>query len=735
MAPARDEIVGGKYVIKEGELIIVLVGHSHLDPKVYGEDVNEFHPERMNDENFQRLNEEFPNAWKPFGNGARACIGRPFAWQEALLVLAILFQNFDFQLDDQDYKLKIKQTLTVKPDNFKIKATPRDLMTATQLEHKLAGTTALNSQSSKQAIPGSDQELKSGKPMNIYYGSNSGTCQSMADLLAADAYAHGFYAAAVESLDKITGDIPTDRPVVFITASYEGKPPDNAKGFVTWLEDLKAGTNLQGVNYAVFGCGNKDWAATFHRVPRLVDTMAAKHGATRLVPLGLTDVSRGNEMTDFETWEDEHLWPALMSKYDTVRVHGTALDVEITHPRRDTLHQDVNEGIVTSSRTLSSASASSRKEHVEIQLPKGMTYRAGDYLTVLPVNPSDTVQRVMRHFGLPLDAHLKISGNSQTFLPEDVSVPATHIFGSYVELAQPATKRNILALSDKAQDPATKEKLHLLANDDLLFVAEIIGKRLSLLDLLETHPDIQLPMSTFLQNLPPMKARQYSIGSSPLSNPTSVALTYSVLDVPCLADVKRRHLGSASNYLASSQAGDTLHVSVRPSHAAFHLPLDTKKKTPVIMIAAGSGIAPFRGFIQERAHQSRKGESVAEAVLYFGCRAPLEDDLYKSELDNWESQKVVTVKRSYSRQTEASQGCRYVQDRLWADRDHVLELWEQGAMIYICGSRGVASGVKEKLVNIFVYAAETRGKEVEKEAIRVWFDALKNERYAVDVFE
>ena len=99
VAPKKDEIVGGQYVIKEGELVIVLIGASQMDPKVFGADVGVFKPERMLDENFNKLNKEFPNAWKPFGNGTRGCIGRPFAWQEALLVLAMLLQNFDFAVE------------------------------------------------------------------------------------------------------------------------------------------------------------------------------------------------------------------------------------------------------------------------------------------------------------------------------------------------------------------------------------------------------------------------------------------------------------------------------------------------------------------------------------------------------------------------------------------------------------------------------------------------------------
>ena len=735
VAPKKDEIVGGKYVIKAGELIIVMPGYSHLDKKVYGEDVKEFHPDRMLDENFEQLNKEFPNCWKPFGNGARACIGRPFAWQEALLVVAMMFQNFDFALDDPEYKLKIKQTLTVKPDNFKVKATIRNLMTATQLEQRLAGITIDSPETKskrKQAVISENS-----KPLSIYYGSNSGTCKSMAELLASDAIAHGFHATTVESLDTVTEKIPTDQPVVFITASYEGQAPDNAAKFIPWLEGLDGQDELQGVNYAVFGCGNRDWTTTFHRIPRLVDTRAVKHGANRLAPLGLTDVSQGNEMTDFEAWEDEHLWPALIEKYDAVApvFDGESMSVEVTTPRKDTLHQqDVKQATVIATRTLTAPTAPGAKKHAEIKLPPGLSYKAGDYLAILPVNPRENINRVMRHFHLSRDAHLTISGYNVITLPENVSIPAAELFGSYVELAQPATKRNILSLAEEAQDGATKEKLTLLATDDLSYVSEIIGRRMSVLDLLEANPNVSLPISSFLKMLPPLRVRQYSISSSPLTNPDSVVLTYSVLDEPSISDEAKRYQGVATNYLSGLETGDVLHVSVRPSHAAFHLP-GNMETTPVIMIAAGTGIAPFRGFVQERAALKSSGGKLAAGLLYFGCRQPDQDDLYKSDLDKWEAEGSISVKRAYSRATVQSEDCKYVQDRLWKDRDLFMQLWNQNAMVYICGGKAFGDGVKDKIVDILVDGAKKQGKETKKDDMKSWFDSVKNVRYAVDLFD
>lgn len=744
MAPKKDEIVGGKYVVKEGELIIVLVGYSHLDPKVYGEDVHKFKPERMLDENFDQLNKEFPNAWKPFGNGTRGCIGRPFAWQEALLVIAILLQNFDFEFEDPNYTLALKQTLTVKPANFKIRAISRDGLRATELGHRLAGTTApVKSVSAATKNAASAASTDAGKPMSIYYGSNSGTCQSMAERLAANVFSHGFSARTVDGLDDITDNLPKNEPVVIITASYEGQPPDNASRFVSWLESLKNGEqSLKGVSYAVFGCGHHDWASTFHRIPRLVDSSLEKHGSTRIASLGLTDVAAGNEMTDFESWEDDVLWPALTTKYNTTTTDGPTLNVDITSPRKSTLNQDLEEATVLATATLTSSNAPIRKQYMEIQLPPSMTYKAGDYLSVLPVNPRDQVHRVLRCFHLPWDAHLTISAKALTYLPHG-SVPAIDIFTSYVEIAQPATKRNILALADATADLDSKSNLQTLATNDTLYASEITAKRLSVLDLLEQNPSITLPISAFLRMLPPMRVRQYSISSSPLWSPHRVVLTYSVLEESCLSDrtaagtvegEEKRHIGVATSYLSSLRQGDVLQVSVNPSHAAFHLPLDSEK-TPILMIAAGTGVAPFRGFIQERAEMLSNGSKIAPAILYFGCREPQKDDLYRSDLEKWEATGVISVRRAYSRQVEASGGCRYVQNRMWREREEVMGLWEGGARVYICGSRAVGASAKEVLVEMFLDKERKEGIDRSREEVRKWFEGLKNVRWAMDVFD
>ncbi len=255
--PSEEPIIlGGKYEIKAGQPIVCVLAQIHRDPAVYGTDASAFRPERMLDEPFSKLPK---SAWKPFGNGVRGCIGRPFAWQEAILVTAMLLQNFNFRLDDPSYQLHIKQTLTIKPKDFYMHATLRDHIDPVHLEKMLHVDPVATAEASEKhrkiaaVTPG-----KAKKPMTILYGSNAGTCEALAQNMARVASGYGYH-AEVEPLDSGVDKIPKGQPVVLISSSYEGQPPDNAAHFVEWLHNLKDDKRLEGVKYAVYGCGNREY--------------------------------------------------------------------------------------------------------------------------------------------------------------------------------------------------------------------------------------------------------------------------------------------------------------------------------------------------------------------------------------------------------------------------------------------------------------------------------------------
>jgi cytochrome P450 / NADPH-cytochrome P450 reductase len=251
-----------------------------------------------------------------------------------------------------------------------------------------------------------------------------------------------------------------------------------------------------------------------------------------------------------------------------------------------------------------------------------------------------------------------LASTGPSTLPIGKPVSLREVLSGYVEFSQPATHRNLETLLSFA-DEAEKAIVQSLIDG---YKDIVNAKRLSVLDILVANPSIKVPLNVFLTMLPAMRIRQYSISSSPLWNPSRVTLTVSVVEAPALSGSGEIFQGVGSNYLASLQPGDLVQVAVRTSAAAFSLP--TSPSVPLILFCAGSGLAPMRGFIQERAMQVKAGRSdVGKVLLFFGCRDPEKDYLYSdSDLEEWTELGVVDIRPAFSKAKELSGGCTYVQE-------------------------------------------------------------------------
>lgn len=653
-----------------------------------------------------------------------------------------------------------------------MKATLRDGVDPTQLSASISGSagapaeTGAGNRERKPKVAPVDGKLK---PMHVFYGSNTGTCEAFARRLADDATGYG-YAAEVGSLDSTMQNLPKDGPVVFISASYEGKAPDNAAHFYEWISELQ-GNELEGVDYATFGCGHHDWSATFYRVPKAIDELAKKNGANRLCDIGLADAANSDMFTDFDGWGETSFWPAVMAKYggagpEQAAKPKSSLQVEVSSGvRASTLGFQLEEGFVLENKLLTPPGAPVKRV-LKFKLPSEMTYQCGDYLAVLPVNPSSIVRRAIRRLELPWDAVLRVQkppgSTSSPSIPIDAPISAFDLLSTYIELSQPASKRDINVLADAAiADAETQAELRYLASSPSRFTEEIVKKRVSPLDLLIRYPAIKLPIGDFLAMLPPMRVRQYSISSSPLVDPSECSITFSVLSAPALAtaDSERtdQYLGVASNYLSELQVGERAQITVRPSHSGFKPPMDLD--TPMIMACAGSGLAPFRGFVMDRAERIRgrrtspdsdelHSEAVkpAKAILYVGCRSKGQDDIHAAELAEWAELGAVDVRWAYSRPAEGKG--QHVQDVMLEDREELVKLFEEGANIYVCGSTGVGAGIRDACKQMYIERRRAKHCELEKkgetpasaeldeeQAAEQFFDNLRTkERYATDVF-
>ena len=168
----------------------------------------------------------------------------------------MLLQNFDISLADPNYKLQIQQSLTVKPKNMFLNVSPRVGLDPIAIEKRLLADNAPTTVGESYDVEDStSQDGKSNRPINVFFGGNMGTCESLTQTISNAASCRGFK-AQVKRLDEATNNLKRDEPNLIITSSYDGQPPDNACKFVEWIESLED-KDLAGVPFAVFGCGNR----------------------------------------------------------------------------------------------------------------------------------------------------------------------------------------------------------------------------------------------------------------------------------------------------------------------------------------------------------------------------------------------------------------------------------------------------------------------------------------------
>jgi len=304
-APYRDDTVGG-YLLPKGSSVTALTPMLHRLPEIWGPDAEEFNPDHFRPEFRATLP---PNAFKPFGSGQRACIGRQFAMQEAVLVLAMVLQRFEL-VDQFDYQLKIVESLTVKPDGLRITLRARPGRTpGTMIVPAPAAVSApQHEELAPRPQPSGDRH---GTPLLVLFGSNLGTAEGVATKIAQDGSDRGF-AVTLGALDDHSGELPHQGGLIVVCASYNGKPPDNAERFCRWIADPATPADAgAGLAFSVFGCGNMDWASTYQAVPTLIDEQLAAHGARRVHARGEGD-ARSDFDGQYQTWFAE-LWPSLSS--------------------------------------------------------------------------------------------------------------------------------------------------------------------------------------------------------------------------------------------------------------------------------------------------------------------------------------------------------------------------------------------------------------------------------------
>ncbi|PFI47421.1 NADPH--cytochrome reductase [Bacillus cereus] len=712
--PKEDTILGGEYPLKQGEEITVLIPQLHRDKTIWGEDVEEFRPERF--ENPSMIPQ---HAFKPFGNGQRACIGQQFAIHEATLVLGMMLKHFDFY-DYKNYELYIKETLTLKPEGFTVKAVSKKI--------PLGGIHTPYHEQVEKIVPNAVDKAHN-TPLLVLYGSNMGTAEGIARDLVDIAISKGF-AAQVAPLDSHVENLPKEGAVLIISASYNGNPPDNAKKFVEWLEKASE-DEVKGIRYAVFGCGDKNWTSTYQKVPSFIDEQLAKKGAERLTERGEGDASDDFEEV-YEEWR-EQIWIDVADYFN--------LDIKGNETSASTLSFEyVGSGAVATlakvhptftakvdkNKELQQLCSARSTRHLEISLPSNVTYKEGDHLGVIPRNYPELVNRVLTRFQLDGSHFIRLTSDNKKLvhLPLGRTVSINELL-QFVELQETVTRNQLRAIAAKTVCPPHKKELEELL-DKKVYKERVLSKRLTMLELLEKYPACEMEFGEFIELLPGLRPRYYSISSSPRVNDQKLSITVSVVEDNAWSG-NGQYKGIASTYLAQLKEGDFITCFVSTSQSGFELP--KKPKTPIIMVGPGTGVAPFRGFLQARKAMKVNGESLGEAHLYFGCRSLEEDYLYQEELEQAQSEGIVTLHTSFSRMKEQPKS--YVQHLMKQDAEKLIDLLNQGAHLYICGDgRKMAPDVENTLIKCY---ANTHN--VSEQQASAWLQQLEeNLYYSKDVW-
>ncbi|MEU6913314.1 cytochrome P450 [Streptomyces olindensis] len=713
----EDTLLGGRIPLRAGQSALVLTPMLHRQP-VWGDNPELFDPARFTPE----AEAERPvHAFKPFGTGERACIGRQFALHEATMLLAMLVHRYRLR-DHADYRLTVKETLTLKPEGFTLTLAPRTA--ADRVHPPLPG--AAPAQEARPAEPqGLPVRVRPGTAALFLHGSNYGTCRDFAAQLADEAAALGCE-TRVASLDAYADGLPTDRPVVITAASYNGRPTDDATAFAARLAETH---DLTGVTYAVLGVGDRNWAATYQQVPTRIDERLAESGATRLLERAAADAS--GDLTGTVRAFTTALRTALLERYGDP--DATAPDAgeptaayevrTLTGGPLDALAE--RHGLlpmrVTEARDLTAPGHPRRKRFVRVALPDGVTYRTADHLTVLPANAPDLVARAAAALGADLDTVLDIRATRprRDGIAVDRPVTVRQLLTHHVELQERPTAGQLAALAAANPCPPERAALAALTDDPR-----------TLVEILEDHPALRgaLDWPRLLDLLTPLRPRHYSISSSPAVDPGHVDLMVSLLQAPARSG-KGVYRGTGSGHLATVRPGDTVYARVQPCREVFRMDADGGS-APVVMIAAGTGLAPFRGAIADRTAALARGAELAPAVCYFGCDAPDADFLHAQELRAAETAGAVSLRPAFSAAPEGE--VRFVQHRIAAEAEEVWALLDAGARVYVCGDGArMAPGVREAFRTLY----RKHTPDADERAAEQWLDGLiADGRYVEDVY-
>jgi sulfite reductase (NADPH) flavoprotein alpha-component len=576
-------------------------------------------------------------------------------------------------------------------------------LAATQFESQTAVALEAPEAPVSEIPTGSTSNIRS-KEVTILYGSQTGNAQGVAVKAGKTLEGHGFQVVLASMSDFKPNNLKKVQNLLIVASTHgEGEPPDNAIGFHEFLHGKRA-PKLDDLSFSVLSLGDSSYEF-FCQTGKDFDKRLEELGGKRIYSRVDCDLDYDEQVAEWIEGVLNGLSDVEQGEGNTSQVQEKEVQmVESTYSRNHPFKAEVLENL-----NLNGRGSNKETRHLELSLEgSGLTYEPGDALGIYPENEPELVESLIQKMGWNSEENVTINNKGDV-------LPLKEALSSYFEITN-LTK----SLLEKAAQASSIEALQqLVLPENANQLKDYLNGR-DLLDLVSDYGPWNLSVQEFVSILRKMPARLYSIASSISANPDEVHLTIGALRY----DAHGRERKGVCSILCADRIkpGDTLPVYIQHNQN-FKLP--NNPDTPIIMVGPGTGIAPFRSFIQEREELGVEGKS----WLFFGDQHFVTDFLYQTEWQKWLKDGVLTkLDVAFSRDHEEKV---YVQHRMLEHSQELYEWLQEGAVVYICGDeKNMAKDVHNTLIAII----EKEGKMSREKAEEYLAEMKQQKRYQRDVY-
>ncbi len=553
----------------------------------------------------------------------------------------------------------------------------------------------------------SAQIIKQKKDVTILYGSQTGNAQGLAKKAAKTLEGNGFQVNVMSMSDFKPNTLKKVQNLLIIVSTHgEGDPPDKALSFHEFLHGRRA-PKLTDLNFSVLSLGDSSYEF-FCQTGKEFDARLEELGGTRLYPRFDCDLDYDEPavewlegvLSSLSEGQGESGAAALTPAPQALTIQALEPEYSRTKPFKAEVLENIN---------LNGRGSNKETHHLEISLEgSGLTYEPGDSLGIYPENNQELVAALLEEIKWSPEEVVTVNKQGEVF-------PLKEALTTYFEITI-LTK----ALLEKVAKLSENNRLLDLVSvgNEAELKAYIAGR--DLLDLVRDFGPWGVSAQEFVSVLRKIPGRLYSIASSLAANPEEVHLTIGAVRFHAHG---RERKGVCSIFCADTlKPGDTVPVYIQHNEN-FKLPKDPN--SPIIMVGPGTGVAPFRSFMQEREEMGAEGKS----WLFFGDQHFVTDFLYQTEWQKWLKEGVLTkMDVAFSRDTEEKV---YVQHRMLEQSKELFEWLQLGATVYICGDeKNMAHDVHTTLLAII----EKEGGMSREQAEEYLTDMQQQKRYQRDVY-